>query len=85
MPGLSHDPETALRATRMPVLALRFADDWYVPRASLDHLLAKLPHARVTRYEIGAEELDGRRADHFGWMKHPGPVVERVLAWYAGS
>jgi predicted alpha/beta hydrolase len=83
VPGLSHDPEAALRVTRLPVLALRFAEDWYVPRASLDHLLAKLPHADVTRHEIDATQLGGRRADHFGWMKHPEPVVERFVAWFA--
>jgi predicted alpha/beta hydrolase len=81
VPGLSHDPEAALRATRLPVLALRFADDWYVPRASLDHLLAKMPHARVERHEIDATQLDGRRADHFRWMKHCAPVVERLAGW----
>jgi predicted alpha/beta hydrolase len=85
VPGLARDHEAALHACRLPVLALRFADDWYVPRASLDHLLAKLPHAAVERDEIDRARLAGHKADHFGWMKHPQPVAEHVARWIAGS
>ena len=83
VPGLARDHEGALHACRLPVLALRFADDWYVPRASLEHLLAKLPHAPIERHEIDRAALGGHKADHFGWMKHPGPVADRVADWIA--
>lgn len=85
VPGLARDPEAALHACRLPVLALRFTEDWYVPRASLDHLLAKLPQARIAREELGRDVLGGRKADHFGWMKEPQPVASRVAAWLAGE
>lgn len=84
VPGLARDHEAALHACRLPVLALRFADDWYVPRASLEHLLAKLPRAQVERHELDRAALGGHKADHFGWMKHPGPVAEFVARWIAG-
>lgn len=85
VPGLARDHEGALHRCRLPVLAIRFTDDWYVPQASLDHLLAKLPHATVQRQEIGRAALAGRAADHFGWMRHPVGVAERVARWLGGS
>jgi predicted alpha/beta hydrolase len=77
------DFERALSETSGPVLALRMAHDPLVPRGSLDHLLAKLPRARVTRDEIPPAEFERGRADHFAWMKDPGPVVRRIAAWAA--
>lgn len=85
VPGLARDYEALLHACRLPLLAIRFADDWYVPRASLDHLLAKLPNARVERQEIDREHLGGHKADHFGWLKHPQPVADRVVRWILGG
>ena len=51
------------------------------PPGSLDHLLAKLPSARVTRDEIAAAEFQRGRADHFAWMKDPEPVAGRIARW----
>jgi predicted alpha/beta hydrolase len=83
VPGLVRDHEGALHGSRLPLLAIRFTDDWYVPRASLEHLLAKVPQARIERHEIDRAALGGRKADHFGWMKHPQPVAALVARWLA--
>lgn len=79
--GLARDYEGALSACSLPVLALRMADDRYVPRASLVHLLEKLPQAKITRFELGRADFSGARADHFAWMKRPAAVADRVSAW----
>lgn len=83
VPGLARDHEGALHECRLPVLAIRFADDWYVPRASLEHLLAKLPHAAIDRHEIDRSRLGGHKADHFGWLKQPAPVADIAARWIA--
>ncbi len=84
VPGLRRDYEQALHACRLPVLAVRLRDDWYVPQASLEHLLAKLPHAAIRRVELDRAALDGHKADHFGWMRQPQRVAAEVHAWIAG-
>ena len=81
--GVAEDVEQRLRALALPMLAVRMADDWLGPQASLDWLLGKMPHNRVERQLLDASDFDGRRADHFGWMKTPGPVARRIAAWMA--
>jgi predicted alpha/beta hydrolase len=73
--------EAALRGIALPALAVRMRSDWYVPKASLDHLLHKLPRAQVQRSEIGDDEFSGGRAGHFEWMREPAPLVARIAAW----
>jgi predicted alpha/beta hydrolase len=79
--GLPLDFERALAALVAPVLALRMAQDKLAPQGSLDHLLAKFPRACITRDELGPSEFSRGRADHFAWLKDPGPVARRIAAW----
>lgn len=81
--GIEVDFEGGLRALDLPLLALRLHDDWLGPAASLDWLLGKMPHSQAAREVITGADLEGRRADHFGWMKTPAPVATRVAAWLA--
>jgi predicted alpha/beta hydrolase len=81
LPGLRHDYEHALAALRAPVIAIRMQEDWYVPHASLEHLLKKIPHAEITHWELGREAFGGHKADHFTWMKHPSVVAGHVAQW----
>ncbi|HET6807008.1 MAG TPA: alpha/beta fold hydrolase [Frateuria sp.] len=76
------DLEAGMAAFAGPVLAVRLRDDWLGPAASLDWLLGKLPRADVTREVLTPDELGGP-ADHFGWMKAPGPVAARIAHWLA--
>lgn len=79
--GVPDDLEQRLARVEQPLLALRFADDWLGPEASLSWLLGKMPHAHVDRQLITSGDMDGRPADHFGWMKAPHPVAERIVEW----
>ena len=81
--GMADDLERCLARLALPVVALRFADDWLGPERSLSWLLAKMPGAQVDRQLITSDDMDGRPADHFGWMKTPRPVADRIAAWQA--
>ncbi|MCP1375588.1 alpha/beta hydrolase family protein [Dyella lutea] len=79
--GLDTDLEQGLAQLDLPVLGIRFEDDWLVPPGSLEWLLAKLPRATATRLVFGAELLEGRPPDHFAWMKAPAAVAGRIAGW----
>ncbi|RDJ00640.1 alpha/beta fold hydrolase [Dyella solisilvae] len=83
--GMPDDLEQRLAALSVPLLALRLADDWMGPPASLEWLLGKMPHCAITREVISAADLDGRPAEHFGWMKTPEPLVARTMTWLAAA
>jgi predicted alpha/beta hydrolase len=72
--AMATDLETALTHVRVEVDAVRFADDWLVPIASLQFLLEKMRPPAVRSNTIDAATL-GTRADHFEWMKRPDAVA----------
>jgi predicted alpha/beta hydrolase len=74
------DLEARLRELRLPVLGLEMADDWFVPRASLDWLVGKLARCEVAKKTIRAGGSDGK-ADHYAWMKRPGRTAETIDEW----
>ncbi|MGN6521273.1 MAG: alpha/beta hydrolase family protein [Dokdonella sp.] len=76
--GVPADLEACLAGVTSPVLALRFADDWFGPEASVDWLLRKLPAAPHEVMRLDRRELGDIPADHFSWMKSPDPVVLRI-------
>jgi len=79
--GIERDLEQQLATVRLPLLALRLADDWMGPAGSLDWLLGKMPLAQRTVNVITAGDLGVLPADHFGWMKTPAPIVGRIADW----
>jgi hypothetical protein len=64
------------------VLALRLRDDWLGPSSSLEFLLGKMPQVHADTEVITPQDL-GAAADHFRWMKTPGPVAARIASWIA--
>jgi len=81
--GLSQDLDRVLGGLEMPVLALRLADDWLGPQASLDWLLGKLSMAEPQVEVLSRSDLAGTPADHFAWMKAPDAVASRIAGWMA--
>lgn len=79
--AMATDFEQRLGELRLPVLALRLADDWLGPAASLEWLLGKMPRAARRHELVTAAELGLPRADHFGWMKSPAPIAARIAPW----
>jgi predicted alpha/beta hydrolase len=72
------DLEGRLAAVEVPVDAVVLAHDWLAPRPSLDFLLSKVRSGDVT-VEMLDDDALGARADHFAWMKAPGPVADALL------
>jgi predicted alpha/beta hydrolase len=83
--GMTDDLEQRLRGLDVPLLALRLQDDWLGPQASLAWLLGKMPNNHSEQQVITAADLIRDRADHFGWMKAPWPIAERIAAWCAAG
>ncbi len=78
---IDDDIDAALAGRDGPVLGVWLEDDWFTPRRSFDHLLAKLSRAEITTRQLTQANFDGIAADHFGWIKQPKPVVERIVEW----
>ncbi|MEU6120745.1 alpha/beta fold hydrolase [Streptomyces sp. NPDC047123] len=78
--GSALDYEALLAGLRLPVLAVSVEGDTYAPATSLDHLLGKIPGARLTRRHHTAQEA-GARLDHFAWVRAGGALAELVAAW----
>ncbi|WP_374473395.1 serine aminopeptidase domain-containing protein [Arenimonas sp.] len=78
--GTGRPLEERLGELKLPVLALRFQHDWFVPEASLQGLVAKLG-AGPRRWELFDDARLGARADHFRWMREPGAVAPVVAEW----
>jgi len=78
--GVDIDLEERLHALTLPVLALDMADDWFVPKASLDWLLGKLDACEISIETIEAPSAD-KKADHYAWMKKPDHTATAISAW----
>ncbi|MEV0258253.1 alpha/beta fold hydrolase [Streptomyces sp. NPDC050732] len=80
--GSTLDYEAALATLELPVLAVSVDGDTFAPAAALDHLLGKVPRARLTRRHYAAQEA-GDRLDHFAWTRTGGALAKWVAAWAA--
>ncbi|MEU7579207.1 alpha/beta fold hydrolase [Streptomyces sp. NPDC041068] len=80
--GSALDYEAALAALDLPVLAVCVEGDTYAPASALDHLLSKVPRARLTRRRYTAQEA-GARLDHFAWTRAGAALAKQVAAWAA--
>jgi len=77
---LDFEAERALGRLEYPVLTVRMEADGWVPPASLEWLLAKLPECRIQR-RVVTTQAQGERADHFGWLESPEASARLVAEW----
>ncbi len=83
--GTEEDHEGRLAGLELPLLAVSVDNDRLAPPSAIDHLCAKLPGARLTRWHYGATEAGpSARLDHFRWVRHGAPLAAYVRAWVAG-
>ena len=75
------DLDAALAPLATPTFALRMAHDWLAPEFVVEALVRKLPNAPVVRHALGPDAFVSAKADHFGWLREPEPVAERLAAW----
>ena len=62
------------------VRAIGFAHDWLAPPASLANLHRLVPNAQWSETTLGHDAFQNAKADHFGWLREPVPVVRALLA-----
>ncbi|MEZ5545159.1 MAG: alpha/beta fold hydrolase [Lysobacteraceae bacterium] len=62
------------------VQAVGFAHDWLAPPSSLSNLRRLVPNARWHETTLGHDAFRNVKADHFGWLKEPLPVVQALQA-----
>ncbi|WP_245156511.1 alpha/beta hydrolase family protein [Agrilutibacter solisilvae] len=77
--GMPADLEAGMARLLVQARGVVLDRDWLAPTSSLRFLLSKLPHAQSHIRVLDGRAL-GALADHFTWMKHPGPVVSALLA-----
>lgn len=73
------DLEGSLREYDGPYLALTIAGDELVGRGATDHLLCKLPNAKIERKRWSPDERSHR--GHFGWTRAESKPAEIIHEW----
>jgi predicted alpha/beta hydrolase len=76
-----HEVEARLQEFARPLLAISFDDDRFAPRTAVDHLVAKMPKAELTRRHLLPSEVGAPVLSHFHWAKRPAPVAELIAEW----
>ncbi len=66
------------------VRAVGFAHDWLAPPTSLANLRRLVPNANWNQSILGHEAFQNAKADHFGWLREPAPVVRELSAHRPG-
>lgn len=77
------DAEAVLGTLACPVLGLWMDADWLVPRAAVERLRALTPRADWRIDTLDGAALGLPAADHFGWLKRPDAVSQRIADWMA--
>jgi len=78
LPRLDPSPSPGMAELSVPIVGVRMADDWFVPKASLDGLLAHAPACPAEQIVI--DQLPGRApTDHFAWLRSPAPVADGIV------
>jgi len=79
IPGIGDRLQEGLDRFTGRVHAVNFAHDWLATRGSLDNLRRLVPNAKWSDTFLGHDVFKTVKADHFGWLKEPDPVVHELL------
>jgi predicted alpha/beta hydrolase len=80
--GAHFDYERALAGVELPILSVALERDEMSPPRAVEHLLAKMPRARITRWSY--LPADGNPVSHNRWPRQPRAIVARIAAWHEG-
>jgi len=75
------DIEEAVRQVELPVLCITLEGDIFVPRHVAEHMLAKMPRARVKRWHWNPEATGEPPTHHVRWPRRAEAVAERIVKW----
>jgi predicted alpha/beta hydrolase len=78
-------PEDTLATLELPILAVSLAGDRFAPRSSMEHLLGKVPRARIERWHYEPREFGAPPADHNRWPRRPDHIVARVAEFISAK
>lgn len=81
VPSINEDLTYSLGLYRGAIVAVRMRNDPYVPAESLNHLQNLAPRANWQIHVLDKHDFSIQRADHFSWLRDPGPVGHRLNAW----
>lgn len=81
VPSVDEDLTYPLGLFRGNVTAVRMRNDPYVSAESFEHLHALVPRANWQVHVLDKHDFSIHRADHFSWLRDPGPVAHRLNAW----
>lgn len=75
------DLEEGIAEVELPILSITLEKDVFVPKHAAEHMLAKMPRARVERWHWDPEAEGLPRTHHVRWPRRAEPVVERIVNW----
>lgn len=75
------DIEKAIAGVELPILSITLEKDIFVPKAVAEHMLAKMPRARIERWHWDPEAEGLPRTHHVRWPRRAEPVVARIAGW----
>jgi predicted alpha/beta hydrolase len=75
------DWDASIAEQRRPVLTVFVEGDTWAPYRSMQHLMSKMPNAKVDHQEVRLEPSDRRASPHFRWAREPAAVVAAVEPW----
>jgi predicted alpha/beta hydrolase len=73
--------ESKLSEASFPLFALSIDDDRFAPHSATDHLVGKLPKARLTRRRFTPTDADKNKINHFRWVKYNQAILGELIAW----
>jgi len=77
------DVEAAMAGMTTPVLAISIGGDKLAPPRATRQLCGKLKSAPVRYLCMGSDEMPAAGLDHFAWVNHAAPIVEKIRPWMA--
>lgn len=78
VPHIGDRLQQGLESFTGQVRAVGFAHDWLAPPTSLANLRRLVPQARWSQATLDHTAFENVKADHFGWLKEPAPVVREL-------
>lgn len=75
------DIEEGVAKVELPILSITLEKDVFVPRHVAEHMLSKMPRARIERWHWDPEAQGEPRTHHVRWPRRAEPVAERIVNW----
>ncbi|MGB0930809.1 MAG: hypothetical protein ACPGVB_08540, partial [Chitinophagales bacterium] len=75
----SHDFESLISKTKLPVLSISLEGDNLAPPAAIQNFNAKLKNADITYFHLNPQKDE--HFNHFNWVKKNEVVISHIENW----